>query len=100
MQKLCSHRVEAALSKRPVYEYNDNMNLTYEDIQQAAEQLPVKQRAHLAHVLLRGLDNGDEEDVEALWLEEARRRYDAFKRGELEAIDGDAAMAQLRNLVK
>ena len=76
------------------------MNLTYEDIQQAATQLPVKQRARLAHTLLKGLDDGKDEDVEALWIEEAKRRYDAFKRGELEAIDGDKAMAHLRSLIK
>jgi len=76
------------------------MNLTYEDIQQAAQQLPVKQRTQLAHLLLKGLESTKDEDVEALWIEEVRLRYDAFRRRELEAVDDDSAMAQLRSLVK
>lgn len=76
------------------------MNTTYEAIEQAARQLTIKQKAALAHTLLKDLDEGGDEDVQALWIEEAERRYDAWKRGEIEAIDGDEVMARLRSLLK
>jgi hypothetical protein len=38
--------------------------------------------------LLYGLDNPDS-DIEQSWVAESEARYDAYKRGELEAIDWD-----------
>ncbi len=76
------------------------METTYEAIEQAAKQLTIKQKAALAHTLLKDLDEGEDEDVQALWMDEAKRRYDAYLRGEMEAIDGDEVMARLRNSLK
>lgn len=71
------------------------LNMTLETIEEAAKQLGVKERAALAHTLLKGLDDGVDEDVEALWIAEAERRYDAYLRGEIEALPGDEVMARL-----
>jgi hypothetical protein len=38
--------------------------------------------------------------VEELWLDEARRRYDAYLRGEVQAIPGDEAMARARSRLR
>ena len=42
------------------------MNTTYEAIEQAARQLTIKQKAALAHTLLKDLDEGKDEDVHTL----------------------------------
>lgn len=76
------------------------MNITLETIAEAAKQLSVKDRAALAQTLLKGLDDGVDEDVEALWLEESKRRYDAYLRGEMEARPGQEVMERLRDLVR
>ena len=71
------------------------MDITYETIEQAARELTVQQKASLALSLLKDLDEGENEDVEALWAAEAEQRVDAYLNGDLEAIDGDEAMARL-----
>jgi hypothetical protein len=39
-------------------------------------------------------------DAEQLWIEEAQHRYDAFLKGEIEALPGDEVMARARNRLK
>ena len=36
-------------------------------------------------------------DLERFWIEEAQRRYDAYLKGELEALPGDDVMNRARN---
>ena len=38
-------------------------------------------------------------DAEELWIDEARRRYDAYLEGKLEALDGDVVMKRARSRV-
>ena len=38
--------------------------------------------------------------VDELWLEEARRRYDAYRRGDIKAVPGDEAMERARSRLK
>jgi hypothetical protein len=42
------------------------------------------------------LDPLIDSNSEALWIEEAVRRYEAFRRGELEPIPGDEVMKRVR----
>ena len=76
------------------------MNQTYEDIQRNIPKLSVKEKASLAYELLRGLDGEPEENADQLWLEESERRLDGYLDGEIEAIDGDQAMADIRARLK
>jgi hypothetical protein len=39
-------------------------------------------------------------DAEQLWIDEAKRRYDAYQKGELEPRPGDEVMARARNRLK
>ena len=75
---------------------------TFEEIVLAAKQLSHDEKEALSHILLEELGSGQfaSKDIEAAWIEEAERRWDAYKRGELKAIDGDEAMAHLRSLVR
>ena len=70
------------------------MNSLLEDIEAAALQLPLTERARLAERLLVSLEVDDE--ILAAWVEEAERRGDAFERGEMEAIDFDESIARLK----
>jgi len=69
-------------------------HLSLEDIEAAALQLPTGDRAKLAERLLISLEEDDE--ILASWVEEAERRGDAYDRGEMEAIDFDESIAQIR----
>ncbi len=62
--------------------------------------LPLKEKAALARVLIEELDATVDADVEQLWIDEAQRRYDAYLKGELEALPGDDVMARARDRIK
>jgi Putative addiction module component len=53
-------------------------------------------RARLAELLLRSLDELSEQEVEALWLDEAERRERAWDAGEVEGIPAEQVMRELR----
>jgi len=61
-----------------------------------AMTLPVSQRAILAQHLLASLDEVGEQENERLWLEEAGRRYEAYKAGAMPARDAFEVIAEMR----
>ena len=72
----------------------------FDDLEKQARALPPKEKAALARVLIDELDPISAPGVEELWLDEARRRYDAYCRGEVQATPGDEAMARARNRLR
>lgn len=72
------------------------MSTQFEKIQKQATNLQPNEKAALARQLIEELDNGCEGDVEQLWLDEARRRYEAYLNGEIEAHPGDEVMSRAR----
>lgn len=73
------------------------MNSQFDDLEKRARTLSREERAALALALIDELDPVKEPGVDGLWLEEARRRYDAYRRGEMKAVPGDEAMARARS---
>ena len=73
------------------------MSTLLEELEKKARALPAKEKAALARSLIDALDAAADPGVEQLWIEEAQRRYDAFLRGELDALPGDEVMARARN---
>ena len=59
------------------------MMLDTKECEAAALMLPVAQRAALAERLIESLDLLDDAETERLWVEEAERRYQAYKQGRL-----------------
>ncbi|OGW70760.1 MAG: hypothetical protein A3A88_03815 [Nitrospirae bacterium RIFCSPLOWO2_01_FULL_62_17] len=51
------------------------------ELEQAAKRLPPAKRAQLAQNLIASLDVGKDVDAEAEWLDEAERRYQAYRQG-------------------
>jgi hypothetical protein len=63
-----------------------------QECEAAAMMLPVAQRAALAERLIESLDSLDDAETERLWVEEAERRYQAYKQGCLAARPADEAI--------
>ena len=76
------------------------MSTQFDDIEKQARSLPLKEKAALARLLIADLDQTVDEDAERLWLEEAERRYEAYLRGELEALPGEDVMKRARERLR
>jgi putative addiction module component (TIGR02574 family) len=68
-----------------------------EDITAEVLELPLTARAELASRLLDSLENISEEESDALWAEEAERRYDGYKAGQIKAVPAEQVFAKLRS---
>ena len=66
----------------------------FENIKTMALQLPMADRTRLVETLLASLS--EEDEILAEWVEEAERRWDAYERGEMIAVDFDESMARAR----
>lgn len=67
-----------------------------QDIAAEALELPITERAELATQLLDSLEDISEEESDALWAEEAERRYAEYKAGKVQAIPAEEVFARLR----
>jgi len=76
------------------------MGTTFEELEKQARALSPKEKAALARILIDELDSSVDADVEELWIEEAQRRYNAFIRGELQALPGDEVMRRVRSRLR
>ena len=61
-----------------------------------ALRLPVAERAALAECLIESLDVLDDAENERLWVEQAERRYQAYKQGRLSARPAAEAIRDAR----
>jgi putative addiction module component (TIGR02574 family) len=68
------------------------------DIEKEIFELSNEERAILARNLIRSLEN-DEEDIdsEALWIEEADRRYQELKAGKVKGISAEQVFEEARS---
>lgn len=73
---------------------------TYEEIETAALALPPEAREMLAEHLMASLCQVDQEEIDALWAEEAERRYKEIEDGIVTPIPGEEVMARLRSRMK
>ena len=62
--------------------------------------LPAPLRAQLAARLLDSLDEDPEDRVARAWNEEAHRRWNAYQRGEVEAISEEDSIADLEERLR
>lgn len=63
-------------------------------------ELPPAQRATLAERLIASLDTLDDAQNEQLWLEEAERRYQEYKKGNLSARTAAEVLRNARAAIK
>jgi putative addiction module component (TIGR02574 family) len=69
--------------------------MSYDEIVMAALALPQESRAMLAEQLFESLDAKDQARLDALWLEEAKRRDKEIEDGLVKAIPGEEVMRRL-----
>ena len=69
-------------------------------IQKEIIQLNPTERAKLIDLLWESLDETRVTEIEARWAAESEDRIDAFERGELAAVDGPAALRELRESLR
>jgi putative addiction module component (TIGR02574 family) len=69
-------------------------------IQKEIIQLNPTERAKLIDLLWESLDERRVTEIEARWAAESEDRIDAFERGELAAVDGPAALRELRESLR
>jgi putative addiction module component (TIGR02574 family) len=70
------------------------------ELEEEAKHLPTKERALLVRNLLVGLDEGQDEDVEQAWLDEAERRYQAYRMGQHVPRPAEAALKEAKSRLK
>lgn len=66
---------------------------------QALELRP-QERAALAERLIASLDSLDDSENEQLWLEEAERRYQAYKNGSISARPSGDVLREARAVIR
>jgi len=70
-----------------------------EEIIEQAMTLPPDTRALLADKLLHSLDSPTREEIDRLWAEEAERRVQQIKNGEVEPIPGEEVFKEIRKTI-
>ena len=66
-------------------------------LQEAALKLSPFERAQLIDALWQSLDPSDQAEIDVVWLEESKDRLTAYRQGEIAAVDGESALADIRN---
>ncbi len=67
-----------------------------EQCEQQAKKLPLQDRAALIKRLIEGLDELEEQDLERLWVNEASRRFQEFKAGNIQARSSEDVFREAR----
>ena len=66
------------------------------EFQEELDKLSPRQRAELARTLIDSLDEDLDDDVEQIWLDEAARRYEAYRCGEMTSRPAAEVFARAR----
>lgn len=72
------------------------MTRKLEELESEVLTLEPPARAALAKRLIDSLDDLPDEEIEALWAQEAEARYADFKAGKTSAVSGDEVFARAR----
>lgn len=76
------------------------MSKSVAELEQEARHLPIQDRALLAQHLIASIDPGEDVDAEAVWLEEAEKRYQAFRQGKPTARPVDQVFREAKSQLK
>ncbi len=73
------------------------MLTSIEHLAEEAMALPKASRARLADILVESLDVAELDDIDMLWMQEAKRRRDDVRAGRVATIPGDEALRKVRD---
>jgi putative addiction module component (TIGR02574 family) len=68
-------------------------------LKEAALKLSPFERAQLIDALWQSLDPVEQQAIDQAWTEEAEDRLAAYRRGEIEALDGESALSELKGKI-
>jgi putative addiction module component (TIGR02574 family) len=74
--------------------------MTLRTLRSEALKLSTEERAKLATGLRASLDSANEPELDAAWAKEADRRFRAYRRGEIQAIPAEQALAEAKAHVR
>jgi ribosomal protein L7/L12 len=77
-----------------------HMSTTLEQIVDDVMQLSAAQRAELTDLLAERLDVTPPDEVQKLWIHEAKERLAEVRAGKVETIPGDDVLAEARRLTR
>ena len=66
------------------------------ELREELDKLSPKQKAVLARMLIDSLDEDLDDEVEQVWLDEAARRYEAYRCGEMSSRPAAEVFARAR----
>jgi putative addiction module component (TIGR02574 family) len=72
------------------------MSSTADKLEQEIKALPDVDKLRLVDVILADLDRPDPE-IDRIWAEEARKRWDAYKAGRLTTVSYEEVMSKYRD---
>lgn len=72
---------------------------TKDELLTDALRLPVHERAEMVRELLRSLDGEPEEDVEAAWTAEIRRRLDEVRAGRANTLSAEESLRRVDEIL-
>jgi putative addiction module component (TIGR02574 family) len=66
-------------------------------LEKEALKLSAEEKAHMIDALWRSLDPAEQAVIDRAWLAESRDRLEAFRKGELKALDGEATLKSIES---
>ena len=81
---------------RPGKDYFRRMSSTADRLEQEIRSLPDIEKLRLVDAILADLDRPDPE-IDRIWAEEARKRWDAYKAGRIRTVSYEEVMSKYRD---
>lgn len=66
------------------------------ELRKELDELSPRQRAELARALIDSLNDDPADDADQLWLDEAARRYESYRRGDISSRPAAEVFARAR----
>jgi len=71
------------------------VSITVSKVLEDVKSLSAKERAFLARCLISSLEKTEDENIDGLWAEIAKKRYEALKNGTVKPLSWDEIKQQL-----
>ena len=82
--------------ERSPRDYFPRMSSTADKLEQEIKSLPDIEKLRLVDAILADLDRPDPE-IDRIWADEARKRWDAYKTGRLRTVSYEEVMSKYRD---
>jgi len=76
------------------------MTALLQKIEQEAKALSREDRERLVSDLVAGLEDAPLSEIDQAWIEEAERRYHAWKAGRTEGVPAEQAISEMRGKLR